>query len=363
MTPAPAPRDGAWMRRALQLARRGWGQTAPNPLVGAVVVRDGEVVGRGWHAAFGAPHAEAMALGDAGALARGADVYVTLEPCAHHGKTPPCTDALIAAGVRRVLVATADPNPEAQGGVARLRAAGITVETGLEEEAARELNAAFLFSHARQDRPFVSLKLALSLDGAIAAGDGTQRWLTGDPARRQVHRMRAHCDAILVGIGTAGADDPALTVRFGRRPRVAPRRLVLDRDARLDPTGSLARSAGKVPVEVLAGDPPADRVQALEALGVEVTRAASLAEHLSGLRARGVRHLFVEGGAGVAGALLSAGFVDRLIIFQAPVLLGAGALSGLGTAVPSAGGGDRWTLVEHRRIGEDLLTVYRPAGR
>lgn len=351
------------MRRALHLARRGWGQTAPNPLVGAVVVRNGLVVGRGWHAAFGAPHAEAMALAEAGERARGADVYVTLEPCAHHGKTPPCADALIAAGVRRVIVATADPNPEAQGGVARLRAAGVTVELGVEGDAARELNAAFLFSHTRQDRPFVSLKLALSIDGAIAAGDGAPRWLTGAAARRQVHRLRANCDAILVGIGTARVDDPALTVRYGRRPRVAPRRLVLDREARLDPKGTLARSARKVPVEVLAANPPADRVQALQALGVEVSRASSLAEHLAGLRARGVRHLFVEGGAAVAGALLSAGFVDRLIIFQAPVLLGAGALLGLGTAVPPADGADRWTVVEHRRIGEDLLTVYRPVGR
>ena len=350
------------MRRALRLARRGWGQTAPNPMVGAVVVRDGAVVGEGWHARFGEAHAEVMALQAAGERARGADVYVTLEPCAHHGKTPPCADALIAAGVRRVVVAVADPNPRAQGGAARLRAAGITVEIGCEAGAATELNAPFLFQQASVGRPFVTLKLALSLDGAIAAGDGRQRWLTGEPARRLVHRQRAEADAILVGIGTALADDPALTVRYGRRPRVAPRRVVLDRDARLPLDGKLARSARKATVEVLAGDAPAGRLDALRARGVQVYQAGSLGEHLRGLRERGVGHVYAEGGAGVAGALISAGFVDRLIIFRSPVLLGAGALAGLGTAVPPVGG-EQWTLVEHAQVGADLLTVYRAPSR
>ncbi|MBX3175480.1 MAG: bifunctional diaminohydroxyphosphoribosylaminopyrimidine deaminase/5-amino-6-(5-phosphoribosylamino)uracil reductase RibD [Gemmatimonadaceae bacterium] len=361
MTPA-APRDGALMRRALRLARRGWGQTAPNPMVGAVVVRDGQVVGEGYHARFGDAHAEAVALAQAGERARGADVYVTLEPCNHHGKTPPCADALVAAGVRRVIIAVADPNPEAAGGIDRLKAAGIAVDVGVEAEAAAELNAPFLFSHVRRDRPFVTLKLALSLDGAIAPGDGTQRWLTGEAARKLVHRQRAGADAILVGIGTALTDDPALTVRSGKRPRVAPRRLVLDRDARLPLKGQLARGARKVPVEVLTGETaPSERVEALRDRGVLVQPAASLESHLAGLRERGVRHLYVEGGAGVAGALLSAGYVDRLIIFRAPVLLGAGALAGLGTVVPPAGHGDRWTLVESSPVGDDLVSVYRPA--
>lgn len=346
------------MRRALLLARRGWGRTAPNPLVGAVVVRDGQVVGEGWHAEFGGPHAEVVALEAAGERARGADVYVTLEPCDHHGKTPPCTAALIAAGVRRVVVATADPHPAAAGGAARLRAAGIEVVMGVEEEAARELNAPFLFAHGGAPRPFVTLKLALSLDGHIAPGPGQQQWLTGDAARRYVHRLRAGADAVAVGIGTALADDPQLTVRAGRRPRVAPLRVVFDPSARLPLDSRLVRTARKVPVRVLADAPDAARRAALEAAGVQVTTAAGIGEHLVALRADGVRHLFVEGGAGIAGALLSAGWVDRLIIFRAPVLLGAGALPAFGTVSPPASGPARWRIVERRAFGDDTMTVY-----
>lgn len=351
------------MRRALALARRGWGQTAPNPLVGAVVVRDGAVVGEGWHARLGAPHAEAMALEAAGASARGADVYVTLEPCTHHGRTPPCADALIAAGVRRVVIAALDPNPTAAGGAEKLRAAGIEVATGVMEEEAAELNAPFLFSHHRSDRPFVSLKLALSVDGAIAPAERTQVWLTGEAARRYVHKLRAQCDAVLVGIGTALADDPDLTVRYGKRPRTAPRRLVLDRHARLPLTSRLVRTAGKVPVELLAEQPDPARAAALAKAGVVVRTAPDLLAHLALLRASGVRHLLVEGGAAVAASLLRGGAVDRLIIFQAPVLLGAGALAGLGTFVPSAEGERRWEVVERREFGDDQMTVYRPATR
>jgi diaminohydroxyphosphoribosylaminopyrimidine deaminase/5-amino-6-(5-phosphoribosylamino)uracil reductase len=351
------------MRRALTLARRGWGQTAPNPLVGAVVVRDGVVVGEGWHARFGEAHAEVMALAAAGARARGADVYVTLEPCAHHGKTPPCTNALIKAGVRRVVIGVLDPNAEAAGGVAKLRAAGIEVVTGVLEAEAAELNAPFLFSHRRSDRPFVTLKLALSVDGAIAPADRTQVWLTGEAARRYVHKLRAQCDAVLVGIGTALADDPDLTVRYGKRPRVAPRRLVLDRNARLPLTGRLARTVGKVPVELLAEQPDPSRAEALAKAGVVVHTAPDLGAHLAHLRASGVRHLLVEGGAAVAASLLRGGAVDRLIIFQAPVLLGAGALAGLGSFVPSAEGERRWEVVERREFGDDQMTVYRPATR
>lgn len=367
MTPAEALRDGAMMRRALQLARRGWGLTAPNPLVGAVVVRDGRIIAEGWHARFGEAHAEAMALAAAGEQARGADVYVTLEPCTHHGKTPPCADALIAAGVRRVIIACADPNVLAGGGAARLRQAGIEVVLGTCEDEARELNAPFLFAHGRDDRPFVTLKLALSLDGAIAPADRRQYWLTGDSARRQVHRLRAEADAVLVGLGTARADDPDLTVRYGRRPRVAPRRVVLDRSAELAPTSRLVATARKVPVDVLTAASldasAATRAAALEGLGVQVHRAPGVPEHLAGLRQRGVRHLFAEGGAGVAGALLNLDSVDRLIIFQAPVLLGAGALAAFGSVDPTAEGAGRWRVVERRRFGDDLMTVYRPVLR
>ncbi len=331
-------------------------------MVGAVVVRDGKIVAEGWHTRFGEPHAEAMALALAGEAARGSDVYVTLEPCNHFGKTPPCADALIAAGVRRVVIAVRDPNPAAGGGIAKLRAAGIIVETGVEEAAAAELNAPFLFTHARHDRPFVTLKLALSAEGAIAPGDRSPQWLTGKQARQLVHRLRAGADAVMVGIGTVVADDPALTVRYGRRPRVAPRRVVLDRTARLPLTGKLAHSARKVPVEILASAPGSHRVEALERAGVRVYSASTLDAHLQGLRERGVRHLFVEGGAAVADALVGGGFVDRLIIFRAPVHLGAGALIP-GTAVPPDEGSDAWEVVERRMVGEDQLTVYRPTSR
>lgn len=350
------------MRRALTLAQRGWGWTAPNPMVGAVVVRDGAIVGEGWHAEFGGPHAEVVALAAAGERARGADVYITIEPCAHHGKTPPCVDALIAAGVKRVLVAAADPNPVAAGGIAKLRAAGIEVLVGVEEDAARELNAPFFFSFTGESRPFVTLKLALSLDGAIAAGTGQQQWLTGERARKYVHRLRANADAIAVGIGTALADDPRLTVRAGRRPRVAPTRMVFDPSARLPLTSQLARTAGKVPVQVLAQTPRPEAAAALRGLGVEVHVAGGIADHLAAMRSRGVRHLFVEGGAGIASALLSAGLVDRLIIFTAPVLLGAGALPAFGTVTPPPAGAGRWRVLEHRAFGDDTMTILAPPG-
>lgn len=351
------------MRRALVLARRGWGRTAPNPMVGAVVVRDGLVVAEGWHAEFGGPHAEAMALTLAGDRARGADVYVTLEPCAHHGKTPPCADALIAAGVRRVIVAAADPNPVAGGGIARLRAAGIAVTEGVEREAAEELNAQFFFAHHVASRPFITLKLAVSLDGALAPGDRSQRWLTGEPARKQVHRIRSGADAVAVGIGTALADDPALTVRFGRRPRLAPARVVFDQQGRLPLTSQLVRTAKRVPTWVIGDAVPPEAGAALAKAGVRLLNVGGLAAQLRALREAGVGHLMVEGGASLAGALLGGGFVDRLIIFQAPVLLGAGALPAFGVVSPGMGAPEHWRVIERREFGDDLMTTYAPAGR
>ena len=342
------------MRRSLALARRGWGQTAPNPMVGAVVVRDGLVVGEGFHARFGEPHAEVRALEAAGARAEDAAMFVSLEPCNHHGKTPPCTDALIAAGVRRVVAATRDPGTTAGGGAERLRAAGITVEVGLEEADARELNAPLFFAASPARRPWVTLKLAVSLDGAIAGPPGAPRWLTGDAARRHVHRLRAQTDAIAVGIGTAIADDPALTVRFGKRPRVAPVRVVFDRSTRLPLTARLVKTARRVPTLVLAERPDDARANALRSKGVEVARADGLSGAMEVLRERGVRSLFVEGGAGLAAALLAEGLVDRLIIFQAPVLVGAGGLSAFGSAPMT----DRLRVIERREFGDDLMSVY-----
>jgi diaminohydroxyphosphoribosylaminopyrimidine deaminase/5-amino-6-(5-phosphoribosylamino)uracil reductase len=355
-----APDDGAFMRRALVLAERGWGRTAPNPMVGAVVVRDGMVVGEGWHAEYGGPHAEIAALRAAGGLARGAAVYVTLEPCNHHGKTPPCTDALLAAGVSRVVVACDDPHPVARGGMQRLREAGVEVTVGLEAAAARELNAPFFHAMA-SDRPFVRLKLALSLDGAIA--DHTRRpgWLTGESARHEVHRLRADSDAIAVGIGTALADDPALTVRHGPPPRVAPLRVVFDSSARLPLGSRLASTARDVPVAVVCHRPDPARAAALERAGVTLIEAATAREALTALRSRGVRSLLVEGGATLATAFVRDALVDRLVIFRAPLVLGAGSLNAFGTAEPvRAADAPRWRLVESRRFEDDEMTVYAP---
>src|SRR3569833_1131625 len=219
--------DSAYMRRALALASLGWGQTAPNPMVGAVGVAHDEIVGEGFHERYGGPHAEVMALQRAGVLARGAVVYVSLEPCAHYGKTPPCTDALIAAQVQRVVIAVRDPSRAARGGAGKLRAAGIQVDEDAARDAARELNASF-FNAACSSRPWVTLKLALSKDGAIAGPGGEQRSITGAESRSEVHRLRAHSAAIAVGIGTVLADDPQLTVREVAAPRVAPKRVVFD---------------------------------------------------------------------------------------------------------------------------------------
>ncbi len=352
-------RDAAFMRRALRLARRGWGSTAPNPMVGAVIVRDGEVVGEGWHARHGGPHAEVVALGVAGERARGATAYVSLEPCNHHGKTPPCSEALIAAGVRRVVVAVADPSEVAAGGAARLRAAGIDVQVGVEAEAAREVNAPFFFAQ-RAGRPWVTLKLALSIDGGIADHTREQGWLTGRRARREVHRLRANSDAIAVGIGTALADDPALTVRDVGAPRVPPLRLVFDRDARLPLTSRLVQTLSEGPVIVVCASASSPSAVGLANAGVRIVAERSLDAALTTLRAEhGVRALLVEGGAGLASALWGAALVDRLITFQAPLILGRGALRAFGSApAERAADARRLRIIERRALGADAMSVY-----
>jgi diaminohydroxyphosphoribosylaminopyrimidine deaminase/5-amino-6-(5-phosphoribosylamino)uracil reductase len=350
--------DLAHMRRALDLARRGWGQTAPNPMVGAVVARGGMVVGEGWHERWGAAHAEVSALRAAGERARGATLYVTLEPCDHHGKTPPCTGAVLAAGITRVVAAIADPSPAAAGGAARLRAAGLAVDVGLLEREAWELNAPFFHAlHAL--RPWVTLKLALSIDGAITDRERSSGWVTGPDARAEVHRLRAGHDAVAVGIGTALADDPILTVRDAAPPRVPPVRVVFDRRTRLPTDGRLARDARAIPVVVVADRGEAVRAAALRGLGVEVIESDGLTNALEALRDRGIRSMLVEGGAALAGALLEHRLVDRLVIFRAPVVLGGGAIGGLSTA-PSQrlAAARRLPVLERRAIGDDHMTVY-----
>ena len=352
--PASDRSDAAWMRRALALARRGWGQTSPNPMVGAVLVRDGAVVGEGFHARFGESHAEVGALAASGERARGATLYVSLEPCNHHGQTPPCVDAVIAAGVRRVVCAAADPGAESGGGAALLRAAGIEVALGTLEAEARELNAPFFFAATGATRPWVTVKLALSVEGAIAGASRERRQMTGPKSLKEVHRLRANSDAIAVGIGTVLADDPELTVRWGRRPRVPPLRVVFDRGARLPPASKLMKTARRLPTLLLAGPGAPGAGTAAAAKGVQVEQADGLASALQLLHRRGVRSLLVEGGAALTSALIESSMVDRLVIFQAPVLLGAGALS----AFAGAPGIERLRIVERKSFGDDLMTAY-----
>jgi len=352
--------DPRLMQRALQLAERGWGWVHPNPLVGAVVARGDQVIAEGWHTAFGAPHAEVMALAAAGEAARGATLYVTLEPCSHHGQTPPCTDAILQAGVARVVVAAADPNPEAQGGAARLRAAGVDVIEGVEAAAARRLNAAFMHWH-EQGTPWVALKLALTLDGAVGLERGPRVMITGEPAREQANRLRAGFDAVLVGARTALRDDPSLTVR-SQPVRVQPARVVLDSAARLTPDARLLQTVAEAPVLVLTdADAPAEHTSALRRAGAEIVTVSrsptglDLNAVLAALAARNIRSVLVEGGAQVARAFLEADRVRRLYLFIAPRMQGAGALRAFEPwplARPSS-----WRLISNEPVGEDLALV------
>lgn len=327
--------DHAAMMRALELARRGEGRVEPNPMVGAVVaVRDAagrvEIVAEGWHAAFGGPHAEVVALAAAGARARGATLYVTLEPCCHQGKTPPCTDAVIAAGIGRVVIAARDPFPAVNGGgIAALERAGLRVDVGLLEREAVRLTAPFRTLVAK-GRPWVIAKWAMSLDGAMATGRRDQRWISSEASRDVVHGLRGRCDAILVGIGTALADDPLLTAR-PPGPR-APVRIVLDSEARLPPASRLVRTARESPVLVAVGPrAPADRVAALHTAGCEVwsgpagDRPARMAALLGDLGARRHTNLLVEGGPRVLASFFGDRLVDEVWTFIAPRIIGHGA--------------------------------------
>lgn len=350
--------DDRLMGRALDLARGGWGQVAPNPLVGAVIAREGEVVGEGWHARFGEAHAEVEAIAAAGSRARGGTLYVTLEPCAHSGKTPPCTDAIRAAGITRVVAAMADPNPEAGGGAAILRAAGIRVDVGLRAADARELNASFVHAFASR-RPWVTLKLAVSLEGAIADGTGTTSRVTGPAARRYAHHLRAGHDAVAVGLNTVRVDDPQLTVREAPSPRVPPARVVFSRTGRLSLASTLANSLRQGRVIVTAEGIDTGYEHALREAGVEVLVAPDLGECLVQLRERGVRSLLVEGGAVIAGTLWEAGLVDRLVLVQAPVVFGRGALNGFAAFPAStADAAPRLRVVTREVLGDDMATTY-----
>ena len=372
MTEAAARRadDEAHLAAAIALGRRSLGETWPNPAVGCVVVAaDGAVVGRGRTQAGGRPHAETEALAAAGARARGATAYVTLEPCSHHGLTPPCADALIGAGVARVVGGAGDPDPRVDGrGFRRLRDAGIAVETGLLAPAIASLASGFV-SRVTQGRPRVTLKLATSLDGRIANAHGESRWITGPAARRAVHLARARHDAVLVGIGTALADDPLLTVRLaGARTRPIVR-VVADRGLRLPLASRLVATATEHPLWLLHGPAPDPaRAAALRDRGVRlVATDGALPSALAALGAAGLNTLFVEGGAAIAASLLDARLVDELLWFTAPLILGGDAVGAIGRLAPVAlEAAARFGPVDSGAAAHDLwirATTIAAAGR
>ncbi|HKV76343.1 MAG TPA: bifunctional diaminohydroxyphosphoribosylaminopyrimidine deaminase/5-amino-6-(5-phosphoribosylamino)uracil reductase RibD [Gemmatimonadales bacterium] len=347
------------MTRALEIAWRGWGRVAPNPLVGAVLLNDGMVVGEGWHQEYGSAHAEMIALSAAGPRARGATLVVTLEPCAHQGKQPPCAPAVLAAGVSRVVAALADPNPEAQGGAAWLSQSGVPVEIGLMSSEACRQNGAFLHRFRNKERPFVALKLATTIDGRIADLAGHSRWISGSIARDYVHWLRAGFDAIASGGHTARVDDSSLTVRGEIEPRQPPVRVLFDSRGDLPRSLKLVRSADQIPTWVVVS-PTAPTIArtSLESAGVKVMVAGTLTEGMAQLRAEGIESMIVEGGGRLGGALLAEGLVDRFHWIQSPLWLGdegVPAFSGVpGYSVADAA---RWTVVERRPLGEDTLLV------
>ena len=327
-------------------------------MVGAVVVRDGEVVGEGCHERFGEAHAEINALRQAGERARGATLYVSLEPCRHEGKTPPCTNAIVAAGIRKVVVAALDPTPDAGGGASVLRGAGIDVEWGLLEQPARELNAPF-FHAAVSDMPWTTLKIALSMDGAISNARGTTTWLTSEKSRAEVHHLRAGQDAIAVGVGTIVADDPQLTARGTPHPLVPPARVVFDRSLRTPLTSNVVKTARQTPTILVTKELGGPRAQVLRDAGVRLVQGATLREGLKSLRAEGIRALMIEGGATINAAVVAENLVHRLITFQAPVVLGPEALHAFDGASPEVLRRiESAPILERHRSGPDMVTTY-----
>ena len=368
-----SPRDLAHMRAALGLAARGLGRTWPNPSVGCVLVREeggsDRVVGRGWTQPGGRPHAETEALTRTGEAARGATAYVTLEPCAHTGKTPPCADALIAAGIGRAVVAVEDPDPRVSGrGIARLREAGIRVDLGACAAEANELNVGF-FLRVREGRPLVSLKLATSLDGRIATQGGESKWITGEAARRRAHLLRAQHDAVIVGTGTALADDPELTCRLPGLEDRSPERVVLDRQMRIPMTNKLLSETKLATTWFVTHHGNADAAlsrahQGDDIIGICVlldeSGRLSLPQTLGALAGNGITRLLVEGGSTLAGAFLGAGLVDRVYWFRAASVIGG---DGLPAAAPFGvahlADAARFERVDVVPLGEDVLETYR----
>jgi diaminohydroxyphosphoribosylaminopyrimidine deaminase/5-amino-6-(5-phosphoribosylamino)uracil reductase len=363
------PYDTAHMRRAIEIAAGGRGSASPNPMVGSVIVSNGAVVGEGWHRRPGEPHAEVLAIRAAGESARGGELYVNLEPCAHHGRTPPCVEAIAAAGIRRVVAAMRDPDPRVNGrGISRLAEAGILVDEGLLGGEAARLNETYLRWRST-GRPFLTLKMALSLDGRMATGTGDSRWISGESSRRRVHRMRAESDAVMIGIGTLLADDPLLTARCAEDPGCRqPLRVVVDGHLRT-PTGSrmLAEPGGGKVVIFAREDAEPARAARLEEAGAEVILlpgsggGVDLAALLALLGARDVTSLLVEGGPRLHSALLGGGLADRATVFVAPVFIGGPLSPGPFDAggVPRVADALRLADVEVERFDDDVMVTGR----
>lgn len=357
------PDDERFMRRALHLAAQARGRTSPNPMVGAVVVQGGHIVGEGYHARAGGPHAEVVALRSAAGAASGADLYVTLEPCCHHGRTPPCTDRIIRAGVRRVVLPILDPNPLVfGGGIETLRAAGIAVESGLLAEEATSLNEAFT-KFIRSRTPLVILKAAVSLDGKIATRTGDARWISGERSRERVHALRDQVDAVIVGIGTVRRDNPRLTTRLPAGGR-DPIRVIVDGlgPLPLDAEVFAAASASRTWVAIVA-DAPADRIETLKRRGLTVLEAGGshgrvrLEHLLKRLGEREVTSVMIEGGEGIFTSAIEAGIVDKFLLFVAPLLVGGKTAPSLfgGTGIDAVGQALHLHRVRIEQLGEDVL--------
>ncbi|NBO17801.1 MAG: bifunctional diaminohydroxyphosphoribosylaminopyrimidine deaminase/5-amino-6-(5-phosphoribosylamino)uracil reductase RibD [Proteobacteria bacterium] len=351
------------MRMAIGLARRQLGRTWPNPAVGAVVVQNGQVLATGVTATGGRPHAETQALAQAGEAARGATLYVSLEPCTHHGQTPPCTDAIIRAGISRVVMGCTDANPAVSG-----TAAGILAKAGMEvamacEAEAREVNAGF-FSVMEKKRPLVTLKIATSLDGKIASSGGQSQWITGENARNQAQLLRARHDAILTGMGTVLADDPLLTCRLPGLEQASPVRIVIDRQHRLDTGKKLVKTAKTTPLWVISGEnhPGKRDLEGCGAVFLPLSAAdtGQFLPKLVGLLAeKGITRLLVEAGGGLSTAFLQSGLVDRMVWMRAPVVLGEGGMAAFGTGFPAElAQAERWKRVEQHQLGSDIMDVF-----
>lgn len=339
--------EHAAMGRALELAAQGRTSTQPNPRVGCVIARGEQIIGEGWHQRSGEPHAEVFALREAGERARGATAFVTLEPCNHHGRTPPCSEALIAAGIARVIYASGDPNPRVDGsGAARLREAGIVVEQGLRASEGEELNLGF-FSRMRRQRPWLRLKMAASLDGRTATASGESQWITSEAAREDVQRWRAESAAILSTSATVLADDPRLSVRLPDVPR-QPLRVLLDRE-------------GKIPAHARLFSEPGEVLQLTsKEIALDASGRLSLPAVLSTLNAREINEVWTEAGATLAGSLITANLVDELVVYLAPMLLGAEGRPLAALQIGRLLDASRWRTTDLRQIGPDIRIMLRP---